>query len=302
MQLITPVAFLVFNRPECTARVLEEIRHAKPLKLFVVADGPRPEQADDYRKCEAVRKIIEERIDWRCDVYKNYADVNMGCAQRVSTGLKWFFDQVEEGIVLEDDCLPSPTFFDFCQDLLSRYRLDYRVGQISGTPFISERIRCTTSYIFSRYGPIWGWASWRRAWEYYDLTLKNWPMAKSLHCLDSFSLSVHEKRVRNLIYERLYQGDLFTWDYQWGYAKLTQSLLSIIPTVNLVENLGFGEEGTHTKSVPKTGYRRQVMRFPLVHPAFVLSDQQFDLDYSKSMAPSRLARLLRGVKRLGGRK
>ena len=179
-QLTTPVAFLIFNRPDTTARVFEAIRQAKPPKLLVVADGPRPDRPDDVEKCKAARAIID-RVDWACEVLTNYSDLNLGCGKRPATGITWVFEQVEEAIIFEDDCLPHPSFFRFCEELLNYYRHDERIMVISGNNFQFGRNRTDDSYYFSRYNHIWGWASWRRAWEYFDYDLKLWPKIGRAH-------------------------------------------------------------------------------------------------------------------------
>jgi GT2 family glycosyltransferase len=159
-QLTTPVAFLIFNRPDTTARVFEAIRQAKPPKLLVVADGPRPDRPDDIEKCKAARAIVEG-VDWDCEVLKNYSDINLGCGKRPATGITWVFEQVEEAIILEDDCMPNPTFFEFCQAMLAEYRDDKRIMMIGGTNFLGEWKSKIQSYHFSFYGGTWGWASYK---------------------------------------------------------------------------------------------------------------------------------------------
>jgi hypothetical protein len=163
-QLTTPVAFLIFNRPDTTAKVFEAIRQAKPPKLLVVADGPRPDRPDDIEKCKAARGVVEQ-VDWDCEVLRNYSDVNLGCKKRVSSGLDWVFNTVEEEIILEDDCLPHPTFFRFCEELLDYYRHDERIMVISGDNFQFGRNCTEYSYYFSRYNHCWGWSTWRRSKE-----------------------------------------------------------------------------------------------------------------------------------------
>jgi hypothetical protein len=186
-QIKTPVAFLVFNCPDTTIRVFEEIRCARPPKLLVVADGPRADRPGEADKCQAVRAVIET-VDWPCEVLKNYSDVNLGCKIRVSSGLDWVFEQVEEAIILEGDCLPHPTFFRFCEELLETYRDDERIGMISGDNFQFGRKRGDASYYFSRYNHIWGWASWRRAWQHYDRNMAIWPKFRDDHWLNGFGL------------------------------------------------------------------------------------------------------------------
>jgi hypothetical protein len=157
----TPIAFFIFNRPDTTARVFEAIRQAQPSKLLVVADGPRSTRPGEAEKCAATRAIIDQ-VDWECEVLTNYSDVNLGCRHRVSSGLDWVFEQVEEAIILEDDCLPHPTFFRFCEELLEWYRHDHRIVAISGDNFQNGHQSGEFSYYFSRYVHIWGWATWRR--------------------------------------------------------------------------------------------------------------------------------------------
>ena len=164
MSLSTPVAFIIFNRPDTTEIVFETIRQAKPSKLLVVADGPRTDRSGEVEKCTATRAVIE-RVDWECEVITNYSDVNLGCKRRVSGGIDWIFSQVEEAIILEDDCLPAPSFFQFCQTMLERYRYDDRISMIGGSNYQQENSRTSDSYFFTKYAHIWGWATWRRAWK-----------------------------------------------------------------------------------------------------------------------------------------
>ena len=162
--LRTPVALLIFNRPDTTERVFNAVAKARPSKLLVVADGPRDSRPGEAARCEQTRAIIK-RVDWDCEVITNFADRNMGCKLRVSSGIDWIFEQVEEAIILEDDCLPDPSFFRFCDEMLERYRDNERVGMVSGGNLQFGRHRGTGSYYFSKYTHIWGWASWRRAWK-----------------------------------------------------------------------------------------------------------------------------------------
>jgi len=282
MPLNTPVVFLIFNRPDCTARTFAEIRKAQPRQLLVVADGPRPGHSPDVAACAEVRRIVDEGVDWPCAVQRDYSESNLGCAQRVASGLTWVFSLVEEAIVLEDDCLPDPTFFPYCEELLVRYRHDTRVGQICGTPLITASVERDTSYVFSRYGPIWGWASWRRAWKYYDLKLRDWPQLRAVGGLASVIHSRAELRWRTNLYDSLHADSPGTWDFQWGYAKISQSMLSVIPCRNLIENIGFGEGATHTHGKRASGFPLEAVKMPFVHPHWVLPDAHFDERYSQS--------------------
>ncbi|CCI13277.1 conserved hypothetical protein [Microcystis aeruginosa PCC 9806] len=289
-QLTTPVAFLIFNRPDTTARVFEAIRQAKPPKLLVVADGPRPDRADDIEKCKAARAIIEG-VDWDCEVLTNYSNLNLGCGKRPATGITWVFEQVEEAIIFEDDCLPDSTFFRFCQVMLDQYSLDERIMMITGTNWLGRWKDRSQSYHFSCHGGTWGWASWRRAWQYFDYDLKLWANSEIRDVLAGDKLF----KYREQIYWKTYQNpDAVTWwDYQWGFSRLVQSGLSIVPSVNLISNIGFGENATHTKSpnAELANLNTSSLEFPLKINPFVAVDREYDKKMcDKLMKPQNLFR------------
>jgi hypothetical protein len=268
-QLNTPVAFCIFKRPETTQRVFDAIRQAKPPKLFVIADGPRSHVADEAEKCLATRAIIEQ-VDWDCQVFKNYSDVNLRPIGRVPSGLDWVFSQVETAIILEDDCLPHPTFFQFCEELLDYYRDDERIMAISGQNVQMGRQNTPYSYYFSRYNHCWGWATWRRAWNYCDMDMKFWPEVRDNDLLHHILDSPREIRFWTDWYQRAYdknQGD--NWDAQWTFAAWVQSGLSILSNQNLISNIGFGQAGTNTLEITEHANLPTVaMNFPLHHPPF----------------------------------
>jgi len=280
-KLATPVAFLIFNRPGTTARVLTEIAKFKPAKLLVVADGPRSDHLEDPEKCQSTRAIIERLVDWDCEVLTNYSDINLGCKKRVSSGLDWVFANVEEAIILEDDCLPHPTFFRFCQEMLERYRDDTRIMQICGFNALYEKQSLPYSYYFSKFGPIWGWASWRRAWQYYDVDMKLWPLVKKEKAYCYFCDGRREISWRLDIFEKVYRGEIDTWDYQWAFAKHMHSGLSLIPHGNLIVNIGFGADSTHTANPdnPLASVKYAAMELPLKHPPYICRNKPLDRQY-----------------------
>ena len=147
-KLTTPVAFIIFNRPDTTRIVFEEIKKAKPEKLLIIADGPRNNKPGEKERCAETRAIVEN-IDWECEVLRNYSDKNMGCKNRVASGLNWVFENVEEAIILEDDCLPDQSFFRYCQELLEKYRDDKRIMLIAGDNMLFENNKQKYSYYFS---------------------------------------------------------------------------------------------------------------------------------------------------------
>lgn len=275
MRLKVPVLFLIFNRPDTTRRVFEAIRQAKPVRLFVAADGPREDRQGEAEKCAQVRSIIEN-VDWDCEVVTLFREKNLGCRKAVSSAIDWFFEKTEEGIILEDDCLPSQSFFMYCQELLEYYRNDTRIMQISGSNFFKSDIE--ESYFFSKYGPIWGWATWKRAWKYYDVTMRFWPEIKLKKMHYDFCFDEDEVKAREDIFDSVYNGAIDTWDYQWVFAKLVNNGLSITPIENLISNIGFSEDATHTtsKGDKRENLERKELVFPLVHPPFMLKNYEMD--------------------------
>ena len=280
MSLDTPVAFLIFKRPDTTERVFQAIREAKPKKLLVVADGGR--DSEEQEKCQQARAVIE-KVDWDCEVLKNYSETNLGCKQRVSSGLDWVFSQVEEAIILEDDCVPHSSFFQYCQELLERYRDDNRIMHIGGNNFLCSRTNLEYSYYFSSYPHCWGWATWSRAWQYYDINMKLWPLVQDYYSLYEVFYTDEERLRRKNIWEKTYQGKIDTWDYGWFFTIRSQNGMSILPRENLITNIGFGIEGTHTQgsnnrraNLPISG-----VQFPLIDPPFAMRDSEADYNYEK---------------------
>lgn len=279
--LITPVLFLIFNRLDTTQKVFNAIKQAKPKQLFVAADGPRDNKESEEEKCEQARKIIEQ-VDWDCKVYKNYSDVNLGCKVRPSSGIDWFFEKVEEGIILEDDCLPSQSFFWFCQELLDYYRNDTRIMNISGNNFQFGRKRGGGTYYFSKYAHCWGWATWRRAWKHYDVKMKNFEeFKKEAQINNIFNIKQQQKYWMN-VFQIVYDDKIDAWDYQWLYTCLINHGLCIMPNVNLVSNIGFGSSSTHTKDKTSIFSKVEAKEITeIIHPEFILEDQEADLLTSK---------------------
>lgn len=284
--LTVPVLLIIFNRPHTTKLIFDAVKKVRPKSLYICADGPRPTVASDLHKCNDARAIIDY-IDWDCELKTLFQDNNLGCKKAVSAGIDWFFKNVEEGIILEDDCLPEVSFFAFCEELLRKYRFDERVMQICGSNFIKDYRRSEYSYYYSLFGPIWGWASWRRAWIHYDVNMKLWPEIKKDGVLNDICLNKDEVQFRYELYEKLYKGEIDTWDYQWGFAKMINSGLSITPNVNLISNIGFGDDATHT-SLPSSSHfanmQTKPIVFPLIHPKFMVRDKVSDLKYLTGFA------------------
>lgn len=275
--MLTPVVFLVFNRPDTTKKIFEAIRQAQPKKLLVVADGARLEQPGEVERCTEVRSLINT-VDWECDVLTNYSETNLGCKQRVSSGLDWAFSLVEEAIILEDDCLPDPSFFRFCEEMLEMYRHDERVMMISGTNMLEEWKSDLQSYHFSYYGGIWGWASWRRAWQYYDIEMSLWSSPEIKERIRDVLVDKEQYQSNKQAFDASYQGKIDAWGYRWRFARLIQSGLSIVPAVNLVSNIGFRDDATHTKTQRSdlAEITTHQFQFPPKSSHFTVVDRDYD--------------------------
>ena len=271
-----PVALIIFNRPECTKRVLEAVAAARPRQLFVIADGPRPGHPTDAERCAATRALIQT-VDWDCRVVTNFSEVNLGCKRRPETGLDWLFEQVEEAIILEDDCLPDPSFFPYCEEMLERYRDDERVMVVSGFNFFGQTQEAKQSYYFSYLGSTWGWATWRRAWKLNDPDLRLWPEVREAKLIDHlFPDPVHAKFWYD-VFDKILDGRLpDAWDYQWQLACWFNSGYRIFPSVSLISNIGFGEDATHTFGENPYENRAGSMTFPLAHPDLVIRSYEAD--------------------------
>lgn len=298
-QFNTPVLFLVFNRPEHTRRVFEAIRVARPPKLYVAADGPREGVPADSIKVKDVREYILSHIDWHCEVKTLFRSNNSGCKYAVSSAIDWFFDNEERGIVIEDDCLPNQSFFSFCEELLEKYKDESRIWHISGTNFQNRKTRGEASYYFSALSSVWGWASWRRAWKYYDVEAG---YAAKEDFLGRYWRG-ESLRYWETVLQKLRKREINTWDYQWNFALWANGGVAIVPNVNLVSNIGFGQDATHTRH---PGAKANCMpsyelsQDNMVHPADLKIDGRADY-YAMStfiLPPSLINRMSRRVLQL----
>lgn len=238
------MALIIFNRPDSTSRVFSAIAKAKPKKLLIISDGPRQSRSGEEKLVAECRRIALS-VDWDCEVLTNFSESNLGCRDRVSTGLDWVFSEVGEAIILEDDCLPSEDFFRFTSELLVRFRNDERIGSISGT--WEESLKAPShSYHFSQFPRIWGWATWARVWRKYDVAIRQWPELKNSGFLRTKLGTQKSRRFWTQILDDVYSGKIDTWDYQLSLLHWSEKLISVIPSKNLVSNIGFGPDATHT--------------------------------------------------------
>ncbi len=269
---------LVFNRPAHTARVLEAVRAARPRTLFVVADGARPDRPGEVEATRSVRALFDT-VDWPCEVVRIFSETNLGCRERIGSGITEVFRHVDSCVFLEDDCLPHPTFFRYCADLLARYAGDDRVMTISGDGFSNELggLRFDHSYYFTRFVHIWGWATWRRAWAHYDGTMAQWPALRDSNWLRSRFPSFEDRLFWTLWFQMCCDGRLNTWDIPWVFSSWRRDGLSICPARNLVTNIGFDGTGTHVGGrSPFAGLPVHEMDFPLQSPPAIACHEDAD--------------------------
>jgi hypothetical protein len=272
-----PVLLILFNRPDTTQKVFKRIREVQPSQLFVAADGPRPERSDEIALCAETRKVVE-KVDWPCNLHILFRDENLGCKIGVSSAITWFFEHVESGIILEDDCIPHPTFFRFCAELLEHYHKDDRIVGIGGNNFQQGKRHTRDSYYFSKYLHIWGWATWRRSWKYYDGNLTGWQDLRNTSWLLDALGNEREARYWRENFDRVYAAKIDTWDYAWTYSYWRHSSLAIVPEMNLVSNIGFDSRAMHTQ-VPfyrVSNLPVKAMKFPLKHPSSVVRNMSAD--------------------------
>ena len=277
-RLDTPVLFLVFNRPDTTQRVFEAIAAARPRRLYVAADGPRTDRPGEAQRCAETRAIAASP-DWPCEVKTLFREENLGCRSAVSSALDWFFDAEAEGIVLEDDCLPAPAFFEYCSVLLERYRDDERVLALSGDNFQPASFEPVESYYFSRYNHVWGWASWRRAWRLFERDMAAWPRFRDEGRLEGQAPGDEAfRQYWTSIFDRVAAGAIDSWAYPWLLTSWIHGGLACLPSSNLVSNIGADEGATHTRKADGWALDRALgsLTFPLRHPPTVERDVAAD--------------------------
>lgn len=271
----TSIVYIVFNRPRHTRQTFAAIQALQPTKLFIISDGPRTGHPTDVERCREVREIVEH-IDWPCDVYRNYANTNLGLKSRVSSGLDWVFEQVDHAIVLEDDCLPHPDFFSFCETLLERYEYDERVWVITGNNFQDGQKRGNASYYFSKFPHCWGWATWRRAWSHYQGDLPFWPEWSLSNDWRKKLPDRVERSYWHTIFEKVCRNEYDSWAYPWLGCVWHNGGLTATPNTNLVTNIGFGPDATHTViDIDKNGIPTGSLGL-LTHPDQIQQNNQAD--------------------------
>lgn len=299
-----PVLIIIFNRPDKVRSLMKALEKVRPTRLFISADSPRPNRPEDIGNCAESRRIATE-VSWPCEIKTNFSDTNLGCKLGVSSAITWFFSHVEEGIILEDDCIPNETFFQYVGDLLEKYNDAENVMHISGTTLLdrSDVSSPELSYHFSHIAHVWGWATWRRAWDKFDL---NMPALDSEGTKTALSTNFNKRSHARFwldLFRHVRDKGIDTWDAQWSYSILRSGGLSITPNMNMIQNIGFGTDATHTKESGKDLPNARQMKFPLNHPKIIEADRLADerLMY-KVYDPKFLKKLLTKLKFIFGAK
>lgn len=279
VNLDVPVLFIFFNRGDLAARVFERISKVKPSRLYLSSDGPRNNIKGESESVIKLRDLLLSKINWSCDIHTRFGDVNLGCGLGVATAIDWFFSYEESGIVLEDDSLPSISFFYYCQDLLRKYEHDFRVWHISGTSFIPLTVVSDASYHFSKIPAVPGWATWKSRWQYFDIEMKD---------LDYFNQHNFINELCNNHKEKLWHNSTFVsnllkinngWGWQWYFTVLTNHGLAITPIRSLIKNIGLNrEDAAHTrqKDAEWESVNANEIDYPLVHPKMFCIDNKLD--------------------------
>ncbi|MCX6122126.1 MAG: hypothetical protein NTX44_10990 [Ignavibacteriales bacterium] len=289
MKFDIPILVIAFNRPQSTKKVFDKIRELKPKDLCIAVDGPRNNNPEDLINCENVRDILSN-IDWECNVKTLFRDKNLGCKMGVSSSIDWFFQNVEEGIILEDDCIPDPSFFQYCAQLLKMFRDDNRIFSISGSNTLGEWKSDTQDYHFTQHVDVWGWASWRRAWKYFDIKMEDWSDPDVRHHIKKMIGNdiLYKQKMKH--FNATYGGKIDTWDHQWVFAHYKYSALSIVPSVNLISNIGFGIDATHTKFFYPNISNKEVhnIHTPLRINPHIVVDRAYDIQVTKYLSSLRI--------------
>jgi len=274
-----PIVVVIFNRPDKSKKLYESLSIYKPDTLFIISDGPRKNFESDKEKVIRSRKIFEN-IDWKCEVFFNKSETNLGCRERIISGLNWVFNKVEKAIILEDDCIPSEEFFIFMENMLDRYRTNIKIASISGSNIISSWNKNKESYLYSKYFTSWGWGTWRDRWQTLDSNLDNLDKIKKTKFLKSYLGSFRAWFYWHYRLDKVKNRKIDSWAIIWAYTNFINEKLHVIPKNNLIDNIGIGTDSTHTKAIPVPHIPPHKIKnklvFPLIHPINIAPDFIYD--------------------------
>tara|TARA_Y100001972_G_C7653143_1_gene328585 strand:+ start:1504 stop:2445 length:942 start_codon:yes stop_codon:yes gene_type:complete len=299
MTELPPILILIFNRPDKTELLIKHLSAVKPRKLYIAADGPRTNREQEIT--DKTRKIIDDHINWDCDVQRLYRSENLGLRVAVSSAIDWFFEKEQSGVILEDDCLPDPTFFRFCTELLEKYRDEDRIMHISALNSFPTQSD-PNGYYFSIYPKSWGWATWKRAWKRYDDSVEKYQIASKSNKWKAMFQTALDMTFWKLIIEKMSTKNSkmrsTSWAYFWTLSVRYHDGLCINPNVNTIQNIGFDLDATNTsESGNFSNYMRNIevesIQFPLIHPSHIQSHKEEDHKFLKyHLINSRIRRFL----------
>ena len=275
------ILLLIWRRPVHTKKIIDSIRKVSPKKIYISSDGPIKDDIENQKLVKLTRDVVLEEINWKCDLKTNFLNVNKGCKLAVSCGISWFFDNEEEGIILEDDCLPNNDFYLFCESLLKKYKNDHRIWAVCGNGYQVNKTNKNESYFFSKYVDVWGWATWKRCWKKYDKDMRSWKSNRELFLTNNIFGNHRELNYWKKIFDNLFFNKTpDTWDYHWQYLCFINSGMVCMPYCNLVQNIGFGDGATHTtcEQTHPYFYTKKLgnIRFPLQHPTTFIMQKECD--------------------------
>lgn len=272
----TAILLTFWNRKDKLKTLIEAIRENKPKKIYLACDGPRLNISSDYLMVEESRKEVEELIDWECSINKLYSEKNLGCRDAMTKAINWLFDNEEQGIILEEDCVPHKDFLPYCEELLVKYKNNKTIWNISGTNLQKGNKRGDGSYYFSKYFNCWGWASWRDRWLNFDSNLKSWPEFKRIKFLDNIFFDQKEIKYWSKIFDDLFfRGEPNSWAYRWFYTCLVNNALTVVPNKNLIQNIGFDKFSTNTNYTLDESIIDEGI-IPLNYPKNIIHDRKAD--------------------------
>jgi len=299
MPFNTPVLLLIFCRKEPAQKVFEQIRLAKPKKLYIAADGARTDRAGEAELCEQTRSIVNQ-VDWECEVKTLFRDTNLGCKKAVTSAIDWFFEHENEGIILEDDCVPNPSFFAFCSEMLEKYRNDTRIFQINGSNFQNGRKRGEASYYFSKFNHVWGWATWKRAWELMDIEMQSFPEFKAQNKIADIFENKYTQKLWIKHFSKIARGVDNIWDAQWTFSVFKNNGLCITPNANMITNIGFNVENAVNSGMSDLKFANKKLEEidSITHPTFILPDKKADDYINKEFGYTFTSRINREIKRI----
>lgn len=276
------VVLFIFIRLDSVLEILGRLSQVKPKRLYIVGEGHRLDKPLEKERVLEVRKRVRDSIDWPCEVHENFVELDIGAGRRISSGIDWVFEHEDKAIFIEDDVIPSLSFFRFCDEMLIKYEHQSNIMAISGNNVIPD-FEINASYTFSSIPFIWGWATWKRAWKYYDYMISSWKDVKKSGLMKKKFQNKRFYELREHEFDLAYQGIDFTWDYQWAYQLLLQDGLCVVPHKNLVRNVGIGEGATNTKDEqPMQNIQEDEIWFPLRHPELIKINQAYDEYYFRN--------------------